>query len=350
MTATEVVRLVLIVEGTALAAIVVAIFAYGAWSRSVQASRQGRLAVARAIIAGHFESRRIPAHEMATLRGLPFGDQRRLLFEVATSLGQAERAWLREVAHDLGVLDSAVGGTRSDEWWTRLWSVRLLTLLDADPAVMHPLLRDENPMVRAAVATYVSQHPTPEGIEALVAMLSDPAMRCRLFAKDALMRLGSAATPTLLTRLANPDDAQTIAMLEVSCAIATPEYLEAAIMHASDPRPAVRLLAARLLRGISGPEAATPLTRLLADDDPKVRAAAADGIAYLNHWTSATAVARLLDDPDSRVRIAGAASLAQLGPAGELLLRRARSRGSERAAIAASRMLDDPSRGERAAS
>ena len=346
MTATEVVRLVLLIEGIALAAVLLTIFGYGAWSRSAAASRAARLSAARAIIAAHFESRHIPDHEMAVLRGLPFEDQRRLLFEVATSLGQSERAWLREIARDLGVLDATIARTRSDEWWTRLWAVRLLTLLDADPAIMHPLLRDENPMVRATAATYVAQHPTGEGLQVLIAMLADPAMRCRIFAKDALMRLGSAATPTLLERLANPQDAQTLAMLEVACAIATPEYFETAVAHSADPRPTVRLLAARLLRGISGPDAAEHLARLLADADPKVRAAAAEGIAYLNHWTAATSVARLLDDSDARVRIAGAASLAQLGPAGELLLRRIRSKGSERAATAAARMLSDPSRAE----
>ena len=349
MTATEVVRLVLLIEASLLAAILLTIFAYGAWSRASRASRAKRLSRARAIIAGHFESRHIPAPEMAVLRGLPFGDQRRLLFEIATSVGQAERGWLREIARDLGVLDSTIDGTRSDEWWTRLWSMRLLTLLDADPAIMHPLLRDENPMVRATAATYVAQHPTAEGLDALIAMLADPAMRCRLHAKDALMRLGSAATPTLLRRLADRDDPQAIAMLEVACAIATPEYLATATACVADPRPAVRLLAARLLRGISGPDAAEQLSRLLADEDPRVRAAAADGIAFLSHWKASPSVARLLDDPDSRVRIAGALSLAQLGPAGELLLRRIRSKGSERAARAAARMLDDPSRAEASA-
>jgi HEAT repeat protein len=350
MTATEVVRLVLIIEVIALAGILLAIFGFGAWSQAAEASRGRRLSAARAIIAGRFDSRQIPPGDMAFLRGLPFGDQRRLLFEIATSVGQSEREWLRAIARELGVLDSTIAKTRADQWWTRLWAARFLTLLDADPRVMHPLFHDENPMVRASAATYVAQHPTDEGIDALIAMLADPAMRCRLFAKDALMRLGSAATPTLLTRLANPDDTQTVSMLEVAAAIATPEYLSTAVLHTADPRPAVRLLAARLLRGVSGPEAADHLTRLLADTDATVRIAAAEGIAFLNHWTASPAVLRLLDDDDSRVRIAGAASLAQLGPAGELLLRRSRSKGSERAALAASRVLDDPSRVESAAS
>jgi HEAT repeat protein len=114
--------------------------------------------------------------------------------------------------------------------------------------------------------------------------------------------------------------------------------------HSGDPRPGVRLLAARLLRGIGGPAAAERLIRLAGDDDSAVRVAASEALGYLNHWLAAPTIAKLLDDPESRVRLAAALALDRLGPAGELLLRRARAKGSERASAAASRILDDPSR------
>ena len=344
MTATELVLLVLKVEGVALAATLTAIFGYAAWSRSAKQTRSTRMSAARAIFAAHLETGRIPAPQMTILRGLSSSDVRRFLFEIAPSVGATERAWLRELARELGELDAAVLDLRSDEWWTRLAAARLLTLIEAEPHVMLPLATDREPMVRAQIATYVAGHPTPEGIDRLIAMLADENALCRFAAKDALMRLGVAATPILVSRLANPDDALTIPLLEVASAIPTHAFLAAAMSHAGDPRPGVRLLAARLLRGIGGPSAAERLTRLAGDTDMAVRVTASEALGYLNHWVAAPTIAKLLDDPESRVRLEAALALDRLGPAGELLLRRARSKGSERASAAASRILDDPSR------
>jgi hypothetical protein len=209
---------------------------------------------------------------------------------------------------------------------------------------MLPLARDPEAVVRAQAASYVAEHGSPEGIEMLIAMLSDPDALCRFAAKDALMRLGGQATPQLVARLTDPAEARTEAILEVAAAIPSHEFLPGAIAHARDLQPQVRLLVARLLRGIGGAAAAQELMRLSADPDPKVRAVAAEAIGYLNHWVASTTVAKLLDDEESRVRLAAALALDRLGPPGELLLRRTRSKGSERAAAAASRILDDPSR------
>ena len=61
----------------------------------------------------------------------------------------------------------------------------------------------------------------------------------------------------------------------------------------------------------------------LADEDAEVRAAAAVALGRLGHWPSAPAVAALLTDRDWNVRRSAALALRALGPAGELLLRRA---------------------------
>jgi HEAT repeat protein len=343
MTPTGLVLLILRIEGAALTLTLVTIFGYAAWSRAAIASRTRRLAAARGIIATHLESKQLPAGLMTELRALSDADQRHLFVEVAPSVGEAERAWLRGIARDLGTLDSLLADATSSQWWTRLEAARLLTLIDVEPSIMHPLLRDPEGIVRAQAASYVAQHSTPEGIEALLRMLSDPDALCRFAAKDALMRLGGSATPVIVARLRNPNDPIAVPMLEVAIATATHGYLPAAIEHHDDPNPDVRLLVTRLLRGIGGPVAAEHLVRFTADASPKVREAALEGLGYLNHWVASPAIAKLLDDPVSRVRLAAALSLDQLGPTGELLLRRARSKGSEVAAAAASRILDDPS-------
>ena len=344
MTATAIVLLILEIEGIALAIALVTIFAYAAWSQSVDRARAVRLSAARAIVATHLESHRIPRDGMWTLRTLSSDDLRRLFHEVAPTVGRAERAWLRELAASLGELDSVIADTRDDQWWVRLSGIRALTLLDADPSLVHPLLRDPRPEIRGRVAQYIAQRPTEEGIAALIAMLSDDATFCRMSAKDALMQLGGPAVPQLVARLENPGDAEVLALLDVACAIATHDFLAVALKRATDPRPAVRLRVTRLLRGIGGADAVDQIGRMTTDSDPLVRAAAAEALGYLNQWTAVSIIARLLDDSISRVRLAAAVSLDQLGPAGELLLRRARAKGSAPAAAAASRILDDPSR------
>lgn len=344
MTATDIVLLVLRIEGIALALALGTIFGYALWSRSAYQGRATRLATARAIVARHLEQRVIPPHEMATLRGLSHGDQRRLFCDVAPSVGEGERAWLRDLASQLGALAAATADTRSGDWWVRLRAARLLTILDAPDEIILPLLRDREPIVRAQVAAYLSQHPSAAGIDALIEMLSDDDTLCRFAAKDALMRLGGAATGRLVARLRDGSPAEIRPMLEVACATATHSFLPAAVAHEGDARADVRLLVARLLRGIGGPDAAAALLRLIRDDDHRVRAAAAEALGYLSHWVASPPIAKLLDDPEPRVRLAAALALDQLGPTGELLLRRARTKGSVAAAAAAARILDDPSR------
>lgn len=344
MTATELVLLILAIEGVALVAALIIIFGYAVWSTRTRRSRARRLTAARAIIATHVESQRVPRDHMLMLASLSRDDQLRLFVELAPSIGDAGRAWLRALATELGLLDDAIRQARSSRWWTRLVGARLLTIIDADPQTMHPMLADDEPMIRAQIAGYVAQHPTPEGIDALIGMLAAPDAIVRFAAKDGLMRLGAAASPTLVSRLRDPADPQIIPLLEVACATATHAYMTAATAYHRDGRPEVRLLVARLLRGIGGPAAAEHLTRMASDTAPKVREAAIEALGHLNHWTASPVIAKLLDDPVARVRLSAALALDRLGPTGELLLRRAKGKGSERAAAAASRILDDASR------
>ena len=344
MSATSIVVLVLWIEGTAIGLALTSILGYALFTRYAVRRRDARLSRARGIIAAHLEDLDIPPAQLAELRRLPRRELIRLYFDVAPSVGEAERRWLQRLAGTLGLLVTARDRTQSSRWWMRLSGSRLLSLVGADPEVMYRLLDDPDSIVRAQAASFVALYPNPAGIEGLVAMLGDADAICRFASMDALMRLGARATPIVVARLAEPVGATTISLLEVACATASHEHMPAALAHIADPRPDARFLVARLLRGIGGPAAADQLTALLRDGSESVREAAAEALGFLNHWPAAPAVAALLNDSVSSVRLSAAGALDRLGPPGELLLRRAKSRGTETASAAARRILDDASR------
>ncbi len=344
MNATAIVLAVIRVEAAVLVIVVATIVGYALVTRYSSRRRQVRLGRARAIVAAHLEQRELPADDLALLARLPRRDLIRLYFDISPSVGETERAWLRSLAEKLGLIVVARARTAATQWWKRLSGARLLTLIDAEPAIMQRLLADRAAQVRAQAAVFVATHPSADGIAGLIDMLADPAAICRFAAKDSLMRLGTHATATIVTHLAEPRGSRTIALLEVAAAAASHDYLPAATAQRMNPVPLARLLVARLLRGIGGPAASGHLVTLLNDVDASVREGAAEALGYLTHWPAAAAIARLLDDPDSSVRLAAAGALAQVGPPGVLFLRRAERHGSEYAAIAAARILDDTAR------
>lgn len=344
MSATEAVLRILWIEGTALILAMGAIIGYAVYSRHATRRRNARLSRARAIIAARLERREIPPEDLAALSRLPRAELIRLYFDIAPSVGDAERAWLRELAEQLGLVALARRRAGAKQWWRRLSASRLLTLIGAESGILQRMLKDRDAQVRAQAATYVAAHPTPEGLSGLIEMLGDEAAICRFAAKDALMRLGPHGTAIVVARLAEHAGPRTIPLLEVAAATASHDHLPAAMAHLADPRATARLLVARLLRGIGGPVASEKLLELLDDPDESVRETAAEALGYLSHWPGAGRIAKLLDDPVSSVRLAAANALGQLGPPGELLLRRARLRGSAHASLAAGRVLEDATR------
>jgi hypothetical protein len=344
MTASRLVVLVLEVEAALLVITVAAILARALWSRRDERVREEHLLPARRLITRNLDGEQSLGDDIAILRELSRAEQVRLYFDVAGNVGVGERAWLRSLARVIGLQDYAVRLTESHDWWKRLSGARLLTLLDAEPEMILPLLRDERSAVRVQVTQYIAQHPTPEGIDALMRLLSSNDPAARFAAKDALMRLGAEAAPTIISRLRNPQDPQMLPMMEIAAVTATHAYMDAAAANLDNPDPRVRRLVAKLLRNVGGPVAADYHVRILRDPAERLREVVVEAIGFLNHWTASPAVAKLLDDPASRVRLAAARALDCLGPTGELLLRRAKLKGSENASAAARRILDDPSR------
>ena len=344
MNATTLVVDILWIEGVLLFVILAVILGYAFASRRKARLREARMAPARATLARHLEDRVLNDAEMANLRRLSTPDVIRLFFAVAPSVGMAEREWLRQVAVSLGLIAKARARVATGEWWNRLSGARFLALVGSEPDVMERLSRDEHPDVRAASATFLAQYPTPTAIETLIGLLDDGSAIPRFAAKDALMRLGAIASPTIAARIADVNDPHARVLLEIACAAPSHEYLAAATVRLRDDSAEIRSLVARLFRGMGGAFASGQLTGMLGDVDELVRESAVEALGFLNHWPSAATVAGRLNDPSSRVRLAAALALDRFGAPGELFLRRALTRGSDVAVIAARRILDDPAR------
>ena len=344
MSATGLVAYILWIEGGVVLVGLTGILGYAVYSRRRTRVREARLVPARALLARHLEDRTLSAPDVAALRNLSAPDVIRLFFVVAPSVGLVERAWLREVAVTLGLVDNARARTEAEEWWNRLSGARFLTLVGAEPVVMERLSRDAHPAVRAASAMFLAQYPTTTAVETLILMLDDTSAVARFAAKDALIRLGVTATSAIAKRLDNADERHATVLLQVACAAPSHEYIYSASRRRADPSVVIRRLVARLFRGMGGEFATTQLTEMLRNVDDTVRETVLEALGFLNHWSSAPVVAARLEDTSSRVRLAAALALDRFGAPGELFLRRAVSRGSEVAVVAALRILDDPSR------
>jgi HEAT repeat protein len=173
--------------------------------------------------------------------------------------------------------------------------------------------------VRAQAAEWAAGH--PDSAAKVVAMLDDPGRFVRFTAMDSLIRLRAAAVEPLAEAIVSVPRPR--AALEVAARIGDPLLAGPAQARLEDRDAVVRSWAARVLGGLGGEEHAAAVVERLADENPEVRAAAAVALGRLGHWPSAPSVAALLTDRDWNVRRSAALALRALGPAGELLLRRA---------------------------
>ncbi|WP_028067785.1 HEAT repeat domain-containing protein [Solirubrobacter soli] len=288
--------------------------------RSVVARLRGRrIAAARdALLAA---ARRGEPDDAAgsALRAIPHERALELLEELAPSLAGPELEALSAIARQRGLIADAERECASRRWRTRLHAVRVLALLGGGEATVPRLLDDERPEVRAQAAEWAAGH--PESAPKIVAMLDDPGRFVRYTAMDSLIRLRAAAVEPLSAAIETSPRPR--APLEVAARIGDPRLAGPAQARLDDPDAVVRSWAARVLGGLGGDEHAAAVVERLADEDAEVRAAAAVALGRLGHWPSAPAVAALLTDRDWNVRRSAALALRALGPAGELLLRRA---------------------------
>lgn len=293
---------------------------HGLWvtasrQRLVRRERAARDALADFVAGGE----RLRAER--ALRDLPPRSQIRLLVEIGRNLVGMDLGKLRVLAADLGMVEHAHRQAHSRAWHQRLRGARLLTLLDAEPATLASLLEDPNEAVRSQAIESAADHPTPEVIQKLIALLPDKANLTRFTVQDTLLRIGPPAIEPLAAYLSRAPGADAVPALRVALGMPDHRFAEPAVELARDPLPECRARAAELLGAIGGTAPLLVLEELLDDPAPDVRAAAAAGLGRLQHWRAAERLAALLRDRAFEVRRAAATGLQSLGAAGELVLR-----------------------------
>lgn len=278
---------------------------------------------------------------LAQLQAFPVRRRASALLRVLEPLSGEAALKLAALARPAGVERIALGWCRSRRWHRRLRGVRVLVAIGAGEDVASRMLADPSPVVRAEATGLAAAFPSPERIATLLAMLEDDQARCRVAAKDALLRAGSPATGALASHLAGGEQI-TADALEVAAGIATPDLVPSALAHSTDLDAEHRLWATRLLAASGAPEARDRLRELLlGDESATVRSAAAKGLAMLGDPSDASRLAGALTDPAWEVRRTSAVGLRQFGPAGRLYLRRALNSADRFAADIARQVLDE---------
>jgi HEAT repeat protein len=314
---------VAVVEAALVAAALLVLFGHAVWI-ATRRRRQGPHLVGAALTLAAAGDGEAPERQaLDELAGLSHSAQIGVFAGAGQSLSGIQKQRLAEVATDLGLVHKAERWCSSRRWGKRLRGARLLTLLGEGDGVVNPLLGDPRAEVRAQAAQWVADHPEPESIELLLAMLNDAETLCRFTVKDSLMRIGRPSADQLLRYMSDANGEPAVEALEVAAGIADARFLAPALelCRAADPR--TRSLAAALAGSIGGDRAADALTGLLADPYADVRAVAAKALGRLAHWPATGTLAECLGDPSWEVRRAAAIALRAMGAAGVLLLRRA---------------------------
>ena len=309
------------VVGALLAASWVVLLIRGAVTL-VRGRRESALADARERLTRGVCQLALEAGDLQALRRLALAERFELVAALAPHLRGHERAWLDDVAIDLGLRDQAIWLCRSAFWWRRLLGVRLLTMIGGGEAVVLRLSADPDPGIRAQVAEWVGANSTPAGVQTLIGMLSDPAPACRFTVENTLLRLGPMIVDALAQRIrVSGDPTELWSALHVARAIGDPDLLPAVLAASESPDLQARVAATRALGGLGGAAATDRVLALLEDPEVAVRATAASALADIGYWSGAIRIRPLLMDTEWDVRAAAGAALARLGAPGLLVLR-----------------------------
>lgn len=283
-----------------------------------------RVAAARHAIAVVADTGELTPEGATALRRLPFGVRVDLIAGIAPSLAGEPRAALTRAAREAGLITGAERRCASRSWRRRFRAVRLLTALGGGDETVPPLLADPRIEVRTQAAQWAIDHPTPENVQTLVAMLGDDQLLARFTVQDALTRIGRTATPQLADAIRTADGDALLGALRVARGVPAPAVAAAARQRAEHPDPRVRASVAQLLGQTGGEEGIARLERMISDEDAPTRAAAVAALGHLGHWPVAARLAGCLRDPDWEVRRQAALALLGMGAVGTVLLRRAR--------------------------
>lgn len=282
-----------------------------------------RVACAASALRSALAGTQADLEDVGALARLSPHQQIAVFSELSASLRGKNQQQLGVLATGAGLPDLAERWCASPRWFKRLRGARVYTLLGGGETAMAHLFDDPRPEVRAQAAQWAAEHPSPEVIDRLLTMLTDPHSLCRFTVQDSLLRIGSPAVPGLLRHFCDPSAVPSEEALKIATGIADGRFLRPALTLCRRPDPRLRAQAATLAASIGGAQVTDVLTGLLGDGDPDVRAAAANGLGKLAHWPAAGALSACLRDRSWDVRRGAALALGRCGAPGVLLLRRA---------------------------
>lgn len=307
----------------------------------VRRRRRPRLERARRLLAAGLPDRALDDDARTALRRLDAGEAAELFATFTPHLRGAEQEWLGGIALELGLVARARRLCRSRLWWRRLHGARLITLVGGGEEAILALAHDRNPLVRSQVAEWAGAYGTPAGIRTLGDMLGDRSRASRYSVEDALVRLGGLAVEPLAERLAHVRrPIPSITGLRAAGGLGDPRLLPSILTHCDRENPEVRRAAFAALGAIGGEEAGRRLVAALEDPDPRARAEAATALGRMGHWQAAGVLARELGHTAWDVRLAAGRALANLGPPGEITLRKMLDAPNAFAADMARHVLD----------
>jgi hypothetical protein len=321
MTAITLVIIVLLVIGSVITVVLIAI----ATSGLIQAHRvrlEPLLSDAReAIIAALSGGESSVDEAFASLNGFSRRYIVSVMLELAPSVTGSSREVLVSLGEKIGVIQRARRGLRRRRWSTRLYSARVLSAFGVESERLCTLLTDRSAEVRAQTATWSVVKPDPLTIDRLIGLLYDPDGLCRFAAQDAFIRIGLPGTEALIVALETANEDVTGRILEIASATGDERFYSAAIGCSTDGSAKTRALAAAVLAHTGNPSAGPDLVALLDDPSDDVVLAAAVGLETLSYWPAAASIEPLLGHPVWELRKQAGLTLLALGAPGSIFLR-----------------------------
>ena len=336
------IRVVMLVEVGLLVFAVAFFFLNGLWLHLVERRLKRLAAAARDSVAQLITHGTVNLEELEALAQQPYEVRVMAFLEIARNLTGTEKERLGFIAEKVGVVDRARKLCEHKRWTRRLRGARILARLDVPDPLVHKLLADPHPAVRAQAAEWAASQPSGDVIAAMLKLLADPATQARFAVQNALLRMGGVIAGPLASFLETHSGRAAEAGLRVAESVAEPSFAPAALRLSREGDIGIRVAAARLLGAIGDPAAAVRLKEMLGDDDSRVRAAAAQSLGRMQHWQAASLLFERMRDSAWRVRKEAALALRAIGAPGVLFLRRAINSDDRFAADMAQQVLDLP--------
>jgi HEAT repeat protein len=224
----------------------------------------------------------------------------------------------------------ALAALESGDSSGRLDAIRILGLAraeEAGPALLSAVA-DPDPAISMAAAEALGRIDSPATVSGLLVALDHPDERVQLSAARALgMMAVEGAVQPLRDMLMNGDGAEVSTAAEALGRIGGAEATDALLAALADPDMTPRRHAALAALESIGEPAVGTLTGMLASSDPYARSNAAQALGWIGSPSATDALVQALGDKSSLVRSEAAWALGEVGdPAARAALERAQQR------------------------